>query len=886
MDWGERLLDLALGGVALSLGTDLAHVKRTAQARLGEFNPLRNISANHDLLRALRLAWVRAAMDVLDHARVRLDEPEWHSARADAERFDVVARPALRALRSAAFNRNAHPGETAIDASLQAVLDGAAEFIGAAAGRDDDGRLGRGFAPTLAAVTGWPEAELPPTVLAVASDGIALAGHRGEPRTVRTFGDLVFAEFADLIKDPDKYPQAGAAFGIAMQHALRTLAQDTLTLLRGIDARLDAALPQLDALDALRAALAQQAGAQARLEAAVAAVPDSTVDALMRRLAADGALSGIERRTLIALAQRLTRDEVRDVDRAVKELEHAVDVAARVMAHADAAASGGTFVAGVLADVASATRAGDIDAGSDRVDAALAELDRDEDERRRALQQSRRTLIEAGVQQELLRRDAHAAARRLEALAALTAPAAPAASAEYAERARGFFCEGRDKGVNLPLQVALEMALRMRDAATDDAARRAAIALQADALDQLGEREVDPARLEQAVALRREVLASTDRAADGRAWAAAQGALGGSLHTLGWRVYDRAILFDSIAAQRAEIDACPRADDPLGWAAAQHRLGRALYALGFREGDAALLREAVAALDAALGERTRSRAPREWAATQSVKGVALSMLGRLQGSLATSRSAVAAYREALRERRADEHPVEWAATTTNLSLVLIEIGEATRDVAPLDEAIAGLDAVARRRPRDDCALEWALAQHNVGGAWTLRAQLLDGDVESLQHAVTALRSALQEFDRERTPVYWTASQSDLSTALTALGRRQCAPALLADAVAAAEAALALRHRADAPLEWANSQLVRAQAWHALADIAADAAAATTAADAYSAALTELTAERRPGEYAIARDGLAAVQRFGDDRAAAAAAADQPVSRVTPGSSHA
>jgi hypothetical protein len=53
------------------------------------------------------------------------------------------------------------------------------------------------------------------------------------------------------------------------------------------------------------------------------------------------------------------------------------------------------------------------------VDEALAELDQRDAERRQSLQRSRETLLEAGVEQDLLRRDPVAVARRVEAIAAL-----------------------------------------------------------------------------------------------------------------------------------------------------------------------------------------------------------------------------------------------------------------------------------------------------------------------------------------------------------------------------------------------------------------------------------------------------------------------------------
>ncbi len=67
MDWQDKLGDLFLGGLAGTLGSALPpHWRRRVRERLGDFNPYNVIAGNHDLMRAVRLAWVRAAFDVLE----------------------------------------------------------------------------------------------------------------------------------------------------------------------------------------------------------------------------------------------------------------------------------------------------------------------------------------------------------------------------------------------------------------------------------------------------------------------------------------------------------------------------------------------------------------------------------------------------------------------------------------------------------------------------------------------------------------------------------------------------------------------------------------------------------------------------------------------------
>lgn len=70
MNWLEKLGDLmVVGGFSGVIASALPqHIQRRARERLSDLNPYNVISGNHDLTRAARLAWVRAALDVLKAA--------------------------------------------------------------------------------------------------------------------------------------------------------------------------------------------------------------------------------------------------------------------------------------------------------------------------------------------------------------------------------------------------------------------------------------------------------------------------------------------------------------------------------------------------------------------------------------------------------------------------------------------------------------------------------------------------------------------------------------------------------------------------------------------------------------------------------------------------
>jgi hypothetical protein len=93
------------------------------------------------------------------------------------------------------------------------------------------------------------------------------------------------------------------------------------------------------------------------------------------------------------------------------ELRNAVAIALDVIARGERGTNQEAFIEDVLKRVAETTKKGDFDGGAKTVDEALAELDQRDAERRQSLQRSRETLL-AGVEQDLLRRDPVAVARR------------------------------------------------------------------------------------------------------------------------------------------------------------------------------------------------------------------------------------------------------------------------------------------------------------------------------------------------------------------------------------------------------------------------------------------------------------------------------------------
>jgi hypothetical protein len=111
------------------------------------------------------------------------------------------------------------------------------------------------------------------------------------------------------------------------------------------------------------------------------------------------------------------------------------------------------------------------------------------------------------------KRDPAAVARRIESIAGLDATDGnPVWSQKYRERFDAFYAEGGEKGINLSLEVAIELARRMLASARNSDEHGTAFILLGNALCALGERESGTARLEEAVAAYRAALEEYTRA--------------------------------------------------------------------------------------------------------------------------------------------------------------------------------------------------------------------------------------------------------------------------------------------------------------------------------------------------------------------------------------
>jgi len=422
-------------------------------------------------------------------------------------------------------------------------------------------------------------------------------------------------------------------------------------------------------------------------------LPDAVAERVVRLLDERGDIKraergGLERDIVLKLAKRITPDDTLDFDRAVMELENAVNIALDAIARGRRASNEDDFVNDVLKNVATHTQAGETERAVKVLDDALKELDSREAEQRDTLKRSRLTLLQAGIKQDILRRDAKSAARRVEQSIAVEHSDDVTAHFEaLLQKQNEWYAEGRDKGVKFSLEIAIEIARQAIEIAPGKNQRLRALNSLGVALGTQGERESGTERLVEAVAAFREALKDSARSSDPLKWARTQGNLGETLRRLGQRETGTTRLNEAVVAFREVLKEFTRKRMPLDWAKAQNNLGIALAALGMRASGTAHLDEAVLAFRAALKERTRKRAPLDWATTQSNLGNALGILGARESGTAKLEESLAAFRNALKERSRERVPLQWANSTGNEGTTMMLLAERRGDAAMAATAI-------------------------------------------------------------------------------------------------------------------------------------------------------------------------------------------------------
>lgn len=722
-------------------------------------------------------------------------------------------------MRDDALDRRKAPGHSPIDVHVEAVIAGVPERISLGEHAAKGASVSAGFTKTLAELSNWSVPEIPPIFQQIADVG--LAPHGGG--AARSFGELVFAAFAEILKDPRKYPQAREAFHIATEKLGRDLGRATLDAVRGLDDRLDALTSGLDALDILRAGVIHHLELIPKIADDTAATRDGVtsandkLDKIMRRIAqAEGV-------PLDALRTILT-----DMGEAADELD-ADQIEERLRA-----------------------KAREFNALTDR----LNRLSNDDPEVRRL----RHAAAEALSMGRFAQADTHLAAAEerdlagMEDLEALAKQKRLSAAESRAERAAAAKLRTSPDGYREAAShygEATRIAAPADPEISRDYARRKGMTL----IDLGAEFGLNNALLE-AVDHFREMTSTVDRTDDPLEWASTQVDLGNALQKLGERESRTAWLEEAAAAYRAALEEYGKAQRPAEWARTQTSLGTTLMRLGEREGRVERLKEAVMTLRTALEKQKQDQVPFDWANTQTNLGTALGMLGALERGTARLEEAVVAFRAVLKVRRWDRGPLEWAIAQTNLATTLLRLGERESGTARLKEAVTAFRAVLTVHRRNRVPLRWAMTQTNLGNA-LMRLGERESGTARLEEAIAAHRSALEERRRDRVPFDWAMTQTNLGVALSILGEREGdrGTARLEEAVEAYRAALEEYRQDVAPLRWAMTQANLGTTLMRLGQREGRTTRLQEAVAAFRAALKEQTRDRDPVEWARTQTNL-------------------------------
>jgi tetratricopeptide (TPR) repeat protein len=327
--------------------------------------------------------------------------------------------------------------------------------------------------------------------------------------------------------------------------------------------------------------------------------------------------SGVTDAALIWQARRIAAD-VADAETAFRELANAVDIAIRVQEEARAGANLGDFVDAVLVRVAERSALGEHAAAVEEIEAGLA---REEAESR--ARQVR--LLDAALEQDLLRRDPEAAARRLVRKTELQLPEGGSLFDALQKVSKAWYINGRDKGLSLHLEVAIGVSLQRQALASNPDALGAVLNDIGNGFFALGKLERRNDKLKKAYEAYETTLEQWTRDRVPLNWAGTKNNIGNTMLEIGRRTGEASFLSKALECYQDALRECSRNRAPALWAMAKNNEGNALAALGERELGKERLEQAIEAYRCALLVRQRRRAPLDWAATQNNNCLSLSL---------------------------------------------------------------------------------------------------------------------------------------------------------------------------------------------------------------------------------------------------------------------
>ena len=404
--------------------------------------------------------------------------------------------------------------------------------------------------------------------------------------------------------------------------------------------------------------------------------------------------SGVTDEALIALASRIA-DDVANVDRAMVELEAAVEVAVRVQEEGHHGSNLGLFVDEVLRRTAALSARGEYDAVAEDLEASIAEADAQ-------ARTVKSRLLERAIDNDRLRRDPEAAARHMRERFAVDDP-----SDLFSLISRKFLDQiriGRDRGSNYDLEIGTHLGEHAASLTADPVV--------------IGKIKVD-------LGITRDILA--------------------------WQAADRKYYKQAISDFGAAMGLLPYASEKEDWLRAALQRSTTLAAISQLDDDWRGLSVAAETLET-LSTLTLLSSDL-WAGMHNnlaniyvEMGTSPSGLQQKHDSSKALWSAVETYNVSLETRKIQGKTSEWGMIQNNLGRAYLELSE-------FEAAVAASESALMVRTKEKEPLRWAMIKHNLAQAllgWTC----VDDDLTKLDLAEGAAQDALSERQLDRSPMEW------------------------------------------------------------------------------------------------------------------------------------
>jgi tetratricopeptide (TPR) repeat protein len=259
---------------------------------------------------------------------------------------------------------------------------------------------------------------------------------------------------------------------------------------------------------------------------------------------------------------------------------------------------------------------------------------------------------------------------------------------------------------------------------------------------------------------------------------------------------DSAALRVAINGYRAILVVAPQALGAEANAMVEKELCKALRILSDRENDTQGmddLAEAILMCEEALKVLTAERHPVDWAVTKSSLAIAVMSLGRRTGANEPLKHAEAMFRELL--VLDVQSSSDRSKTKGNLASVLRLLGNVEHDSKRLDEATHLFRQALTEISLDRDPMTWSAVQNNLGATYRLWGQM-ESSVSLLRQAEESYKQALSVISRERAPYQWAQITDNMALVLLLLGRCTSSRETLQNALALADSALEIFHKAD------------------------------------------------------------------------------------------